>query len=74
MGKFRLPCSPHGDLTIEWDRTNDADCNAAEEFFDQQIVKGSTIVMMVDGKMKSAKEFDKDATQMLIIPKVKHGC
>lgn len=76
MGKFRLPCSPHGDLTIEWDSSSDEDCKVAKDFFDKQIEKGSTIVMVVDGKMKKVTEFDrwKEATQMLVIPKVKHGC
>ena len=73
-GKFVIPSYPMGDLSIEWDPKDKDDVKQAKELFDKYKDEGHLMVMVVDGKMKRVEEFIETASQILVLPKAKHGC
>lgn len=73
-GKFVIPSYPMGDLSIEWDNKDQNSVEMAENLFEKFKEEGHMMVMVVDGKMKRVEEFIETASQILVLPKAKHGC
>jgi hypothetical protein len=75
MAKLRLLKTGHGDLTLaEWDRMHPESVATAEALFSEHFTPGR-LAFRIDGPGQSRviREFDADASEILIVPAVQGG-
>jgi hypothetical protein len=75
MAKLRLLKTGHGDLTLaEWDKDRPETVVVAESAFAEAFTAGR-LAFRVDGpgRTKAIREFEKSASEILIVPAIQGG-
>jgi hypothetical protein len=62
-----------GDLTVEWDNDNETEVNLAREAFARAKSNGYLAYKVVDGENEQIREFDPDATRIVMTPQLVGG-